>query len=149
MRVLGWTASIAVVLISLGSMAGAADIRVLGVEAVQHAVRSLAAGFATQTGHRVILTIESPAVVMQRIKDHEIHDAVIVSEPAMDELDREGIVNPESRVKLATDASTLFEGALMSDGSVPEVARAFIRFLASEDARDQWIAARLQPAPDH
>jgi hypothetical protein len=86
---------------------------------------------------------------MQRIKDNDIHDAVIVSEPAMDELDREGIVNPESRVKLATDASTLFEGALMSDGSVPEAARAFIQFLASEDARDRWIASRLQPVAGH
>jgi ABC-type molybdate transport system substrate-binding protein len=149
MRVLGWTASIAVVLISVGSMAGAADIRVLGVETVQAALRSLAAEFASDTDHRVILTIESPAVVMQRIKDNEIHDAVIVSEPAMDELDREGIVNPESRVKLATDASTVFEGALMSDGSVPEAARAFIRFLASEDARDRWIASRLQPVAAH
>jgi ABC-type molybdate transport system substrate-binding protein len=149
MRVLGWTASIAVVLISLGSMAQAADIRVLGVETIQAAVRSLAAEFASDTGHRVILTIEAPAVVMQRIKDNDIHDAVIVSEPDMDELDREGIVNPESRVKLATDAATLFEGALMSDGSVPEATRAFIRFLASEDARDRWIASRLQPVAAH
>ena len=46
-------------------------------------------------------TIGSPAVVMQKIKANEVHDAVIVSEPAMDELDRDGIVNPESRVRLA------------------------------------------------
>ena len=31
-----------------------------------------------------------------------MHDAVIVSEPAMDQLDRDGIVNPESRVRLAS-----------------------------------------------
>jgi molybdate transport system substrate-binding protein len=44
---------------------------------------------------------------------------------------------------------TTYEGALMSDGSVPEAARAFIRFLASADARDRWLAARLEPLPDH
>jgi hypothetical protein len=33
----------------------------------------------------------------------------------------------------------------MSDGSVPEAARAFVRFLASADARDKWTAAKLEP----
>ena len=85
---------------------------------------------------------------MKKIAANETHDAVIVSEPAMDELDRDGIVNPESRVRLATDKSTVYEGALLTDGSVPEAARAFLRFLASADARDTWIAARLEPLED-
>ena len=229
----------------------------LSVGAVEHAVRSLAADFAKETGHQVIFTIASPAVVMQKIKDNEIHDAVIVSEPAMDQLDRDGIVNPESRVRLANtglgvavrdgapvpdlstaggvqtgaaggevdrlrrpgaaqserreggknprqgrhprhaqaeDAdraraggkpgadrqghvemglynvseipegkglklagpvpaplqiSTTYEGALMSDGAVPEAARAFIRFLAEPEARAKWLAAKLEPLADH
>ena len=37
----------------------------------------------------------------------------------------------------------------MSDGSVPEAARAFIRFLADPDARAKWLAARLEPLADH
>ena len=45
--------------------------------------------------------------------------------------------------------ATTYEGALMSDGSVPQAAREFIRFLASADARDRWLAARLEPAPEH
>jgi hypothetical protein len=36
----------------------------------------------------------------------------------------------------------------MSDGSVPEAARAFIRFLASAEARAQWGAAKLEPLAD-
>src|SRR4029077_6748870 len=94
-------ASIAVTLISLASMAGAADIRLLSVGAVQHAVKELAAEFGNETGHKVILTVASPAVVTQKIKDGEVFDAVIFSEPAMDRLDKEGVVNPESRVRLA------------------------------------------------
>jgi ABC-type glycerol-3-phosphate transport system substrate-binding protein len=31
----------------------------------------------------------------------------------------------------------------VSDGSVPEAAWAFIRFLANADAREKWIAAKL------
>ena len=43
---------------------------------------------------------------------------------------------------------TNYEGALMSDGSVPEAARAFIRFLAGPDARGKWVAAKLKPPAD-
>jgi molybdate transport system substrate-binding protein len=255
MRAFGLTVTIAATLMSLSSMARAADIRVLAVRAPEVAIRNLAADFAKESGHQVTFTIGSPAVVMQKIKANEVHDAVIVSEPAMDELDRDGIVNPESRVRLANtgigvavrdgapvpdlatpeafkqalmaaksivygdvlpnqsgekvekilgqlgilDALrpkvrivsghansqaliakgdielgmynlseipdgkglklagpvpaplqlvTTYEGALMSDGAVPEAARAFIRFLASADARDRWLAARLEPLPD-
>lgn len=101
MRTCGRLACIAAMLMSLTGMAMADDIRVLSVGAVQHAVKALAAEFGKESGHHVVLTIGSPAVVMQKIKDGEVFDAVIVSEPAMDVLDKEGVVNPESRVRLA------------------------------------------------
>jgi molybdate transport system substrate-binding protein len=256
MRSLGRIASIAVMLVSLAGIAAAADIRVLSVGAVQNAVKELAAEFGHETGHRVVLTVGSPAVVTQKIKDGEVYDAVIVSEPAMDRLDKEGIVNPESRVPLGKtgmgvavragtplpdlatpeafkqallgaksvvygdptlpnqsgekaerilvqagildalkprlkivpgqpasqeliakgeiemglyniseipegkglayagpvpkllQVTTNYEGALMSDGAVPEAARAFIRFLASPESRTKWLAAKLEPPPD-
>jgi molybdate transport system substrate-binding protein len=256
MRGLRRSITIAAVLMSLTGMAAGAEVRVLSVGAVQNAVRSLAEDFAKETGHQIVFTIGSPAIVMQKIKDGETHDAVIVSEPAMDLLDREGIVNPESRERLATtglgvavragapvpdlstpeafkqallaaasivhgdptlpnqsgekaekvlanagllDAlkpkiqivagqaasqekvakgevelglynvseipegkglklagpvppplqiNTTYEGALMSDGAVPEAARAFLRFLAEPEARPKWVAAKLEPLPD-
>jgi molybdate transport system substrate-binding protein len=256
MRGLRRSITIAAVLMSLTGMAAGAEVRVLSVGAVQHAVRSLAEDFAKETGHQIVFTIGSPAIVMQKIKDGETHDAVIVSEPAMDLLDREGIVNPESRERLATtglgvairagapapdlstpgafkqallaatsivhgdptlpnqsgekaekvlanagllDAlkpkiqivagqaasqekvakgevelglynvseipegkglklagpvppplqiNTTYEGALMSDGAVPEAARAFLRFLTEPEARPKWVAAKLEPLPD-
>jgi hypothetical protein len=49
----------------------------------------------------------------------------------------------------ALQLTTTFEGALMSDGSVPEAARAFIRFLANADVREKSIAAKLEPLGDH
>jgi molybdate transport system substrate-binding protein len=45
--------------------------------------------------------------------------------------------------------STTYEGALMTDGAVPEAARAFIRFLAEPEARAKWLAAMLEPLADH
>ena len=87
MRSFGRIASIAVMLVSLAGIAAAADIRVLSVGAVQNAVRALAADFGTESGHHVVLTFGAPVVVTQKIKDGEVFDAVIVSEPAMDRLD--------------------------------------------------------------
>ena len=58
-------------------------------------------------------------------------------------------VNPESRVRLAKDRETTYEGGLMTDGSVPEAARAFVRFLAEPDARAKWVAGKLEPLADH
>ena len=257
MRAFGRIISIAAVLMSLAGMAAAADIRVLSVGAVQNAVRPLAVDFSKETGHKIVFTVGSPAIVAQKLKDGETFDAVIVSEPAMDALDKEGIVNPESRVRLANtgiavavragapvpnlstpeafkeallaakslvygdptlrnqsgekaeqilakagllDAlkgklrvvpgqaesqdliakgevemglynlseipeskglkiagpvpaplqlTTTYEGALMSDGSVPQAAREFIRFLSEPDARAKWLAAKLEPLADH
>jgi molybdate transport system substrate-binding protein len=257
MRAFGRIISIAAVLVSVAGMAAAADIRVLSVGAVQNAVRPLAVDFSKETGHKIVFTVGSPAVVAQKLKDGETFDAVIVSEPAMDRLDKEGIVNPESRVRLANtgiavavragapvpnlstpeafkeallaakslvygdptlpnqsgekaeqilakagllDAlkgklrvvpgqaesqdliakgevemglynlseipeskglkiagpvpaplqlTTTYEGALMSDGSVPQAAREFIRFLSAPDARAKWLAAKLEPLADH
>ena len=254
MHAFGRMASIAAVLMSCADMAEAAEVRVLSVGAVQNAIRELAADFTKETGHTIVFTIGSPAVVTEKIKAGETHDAVIVSEPAMDRLDKDGIVNPESRVRLALtgmgvavrtgapvpdlatpdafkralltassivygdptlpnqsgekaervltqagilDAlkpkirivagqavsqgmiakgevelglynlseipagkglqlagpvpaplqiNTIYEGALMSDGGVPEAARAFLMFMSSPEARPKWVAAKLEPA---
>jgi molybdate transport system substrate-binding protein len=251
------TIPIAAGLMTLPGMAPAAEIRVLSVGAVQVAVRSLAAEFTQENGHQIAFTIGSPAVVMEKIKSGEVYDVLIASEPAMDQLDGEGIVNPESRVRLAraglgvavragaavpdlstpdafrqtlTSAksivygdpalpnqsgekaekvlanagllealqpkirivpgqqasqemiakgevelglynvseipegkglkfagavpaplqiNTTYEGALMSDGSEPQAATAFIRYLAEPDAHPKWTAARLEPVADH
>jgi ABC-type molybdate transport system substrate-binding protein len=149
MRAAAGTVLIAAMLMLFGGMARAADIRVLGVDTVQDAVRALAEEFGKQTGKEVELTFDSGQGLQEKIKSGAIFDALIASEAAMDALDADGIVNPESRVKLAsagtgTDAS--YEGALMSEGSAPQTARAFILFLASEDARAHWLAAKLDPA---
>jgi molybdate transport system substrate-binding protein len=249
--------AIAALASALAGGAGAADIRVLSVGAVQEAVRNIATDFAKESGHRVVLTVAAPVAVMQKIRDGEIFDAVIVAETAMDRLDKDGIVNPESRERLAVtgiavavregaaipnlstpDAfkqallgaksivygdptlanqsgekaerilakagilealrpklrmvpgqaasqeliangevemglynrseipegkglriagvvppqlqiNTAYEGALMSDGTLPEATRAFLRFLASPDARPRWAAAKLEPLSDH
>jgi molybdate transport system substrate-binding protein len=227
MRSFGRIASIAVMLISFASIAAAADIRVLSVGAVQHAVKELAAEFGNETGHKVILTVASPGVVnpesrvplaktgmgvavragaplpdlstpeafkqsllaaksvvhgdptlpnqsgekAERILVQAgILDAlkprlkIVPGQAASQELIAKGEVEmglynvseiPEDKglafagpVPTLLQVTTSYEGALMSDGAAPEAARAFIRFLASHDARAKWAAAKLEPAAE-
>ena len=105
--------------------------------AAPDAVRALAEEFGKQPGQQVELTFDSAQGLQEKINGGAIFDALIASEASMDALDSDGIVNPESRVRLAsagTGMDATYEGALMSDGSAPQAARAFIQFLASEDA---------------
>jgi molybdate transport system substrate-binding protein len=122
MRAFGRTVTIAAVLMSLAGMARAAEVRVLSVGAVQNAVKSIAAEFTKETGHRVVLTFASPAAVTQKVAAGEPFDAVIASEPAMDQFDREGTVNPESRQRLANVGIGLAAraGAPVPDVSTPD-----------------------------
>lgn len=122
MRAIGRTVLFAATLMLLPHMADAADIRLLSVGAVQNALRNLVAQFEKETDNRVVLTVGSPAVVLQKIKAGEIFDALIASEGAMDELDRDGIVNPESRVRLASTGLgvAVRAGAAALDLSTPE-----------------------------
>src|SRR5882672_4781256 len=122
MRAFARIVTVAAVLLSLMGMARAAEIRVLSVGAVQNAVMAIADAFAKESGHHVSFTVGSPAVVMQKIKDGETFDAVIVSEPAMDQLDKDGMVNPESRVRLANTGMgvAVRDGAPLPDLSTPE-----------------------------
>ncbi len=61
MRMFCRIVAVAATLISANDIAGAADVRVLSVDAVQVAIRNLAAEFGKETGHHIVITIASPA----------------------------------------------------------------------------------------
>jgi ABC-type molybdate transport system substrate-binding protein len=158
MRALIRAALTAAILAPAVGVAQSAEIRVLAVRAPEAALRGIATDFARESGHQVTLTIDSSAAVLERIKANEVYDAIIIAEPVMDQLDRQGLVNPETRERLAKTGDTplpdaqmpeTYEAALMSDGAAVEAARAFIRYLASPDARPRWSAAKLEPLADH
>src|ERR1700732_2913076 len=91
---------IAAMLMAVSGMARGADIRVLGIDAVQDVVRALAEEFGKQTGQQVELTFDSAQGLQEKIKGGAVFDALIASEASMDAFDSDGIVNPESRVRL-------------------------------------------------
>ena len=133
MRALGRSVLIASILLSLAGMAAAADIRVLAARATEPALRTLAKEFARESGHQVTFTIASPAGVMEKIKANDVHDVVVVAEPAMDQLDKDGIVNPESRVRLANVGIgvAVRDGAKLPDLSTADAFRQALAAAAS------------------
>lgn len=108
-------------LLSIG-FAGAAEVRVLSVGAVQVAIKNLAADFSKESGHQVTFTIASPVQVEQKLAAGESHDVVILSAPAMDDLDKAGGVQAGSRVPIARVGIgiSVREGADVPDVSTPE-----------------------------
>jgi molybdate transport system substrate-binding protein len=101
MRALRRSVLIVSILLSLAGMAIAAEVRVLAVNTTEPALRTLAKEFAQESGHRAVFTFASTASVVEKIKANDVHDVIIVAEGLMDRLDKEGIANPESRVRLA------------------------------------------------
>jgi molybdate transport system substrate-binding protein len=108
-------------LLSIG-LAGAAEVRVLSVGAVQVALKNLAADFSKETGHQVTFSIASPVVVERKLAAGEVHDVVILSAPAMDDLDKAGGVQAGSRMPLARVGIgvSVREGSDVPDISTPE-----------------------------
>jgi accessory colonization factor AcfC len=65
-------------LMSVSGMACGADIRVLGIDVVQDAVRALAEEFGKETGQQVELTFDSAQGLQERSRG-TIFDALIAS----------------------------------------------------------------------
>src|SRR3989442_1143075 len=155
MRSFGRIASIAVTLISLPSMAGAADIRLLSVARV-HGDPTLP-NQSGEKAERILVQAGILDALKPRLK-------IVPGQAASQELIAKGEVEmglynvseiPEDKglafagpVPTLLQVTTSYEGAVMSDGSEPQAARAFIRFLASPEARAKWLGARLEPPAD-
>lgn len=121
MRAFGRSLLIVSMLLAFEGMAAAAEVRVLATRATEGALATLAKEFAQETGHRAVFTIGSPAAVMAKIKANEVYDVVVLAEPAIDQLDKQGLANPESRVRLAN----IGLGVAVREGApVPDIATA-------------------------
>ncbi len=83
-------------------MLHAAEIEVMLSAAFREAYIELVPGFERASGHKVT-SLWCPSVqMMQRLKDGEIVDMMILSAAALDEIIHAGLVAPEDRFDLAT-----------------------------------------------
>ena len=117
----------ALTLITLSTLATAAEVRVLSVGSTQIAAKAIAAEFEKQSGHKVIFTIRPPFSIDKELAE-KTFDAVILSVPAMDNLDEAGDLAPMSRAALARVGVGMVvqEGGLVPDVSTPEKLKATV-----------------------
>jgi molybdate transport system substrate-binding protein len=121
------TAMMATALLASGSVAGAAEVRVLSVGSTQVGAKALAADFTKATGHTVNFTIRPPFNIDEEFGKGTF-DVLILSVPAMDGYDKAGNLAPNGRMPLARVGVGVVvkEGAPKPDVSTPDKLKAAI-----------------------
>jgi len=81
--------------------ASAADIRVVASGAPAEVAKQVGEAFAASTGHRVLFTVGTVAVIVERLAGGEPADVVVLPTPAVETLDQKGLLRTGSRINLA------------------------------------------------
>ena len=81
--------------------AAADEIRVLSSGAPAEIVKHLAAKFAPESGHRVLITVANPAAIQQKLAGGETPDIVIIPAPIIESLAKSGTLLAGSKIDLA------------------------------------------------
>ena len=87
--------------IGAADFADAADIRVFTTGAPAAAVKTIAAGFSAQSGHRLLFTVGQPATIEGDLAAGQKADVVILPAPAIATLIQSGGLRGDSSVDLA------------------------------------------------
>ena len=99
-----------------------AEIKVMSAGAVKAMVAALSAEFEGETGKKLNVNFGTAGSLRERIKNGETADLVILSESAIAELAKLGLVVPESRTDLGRTVTGVIvrEGAPIPDISTPD-----------------------------
>src|SRR5262245_17564396 len=118
--------------------AGADELRVLSSGAPSEIVKHLAAKFAGERGHRIVVTVANPATILQKLSGGETPDIVVAPAPVVDSLAKSSTLLPGSRVDLAR----VGVGVVVREGAArPEISTA-------DAVRRMLVGARSIVYPD-
>jgi molybdate transport system substrate-binding protein len=120
-------AAIALAFIAFAAPAGAAEIKIVTVGAVQVALRNLAEEFGAANGHTVTLTVSGPADLERNIAADR-YDAVFGASPVVTELENAGRLMPGTHKPVARSFVGIVarEGAPIPDISTVESFRTYV-----------------------
>jgi molybdate transport system substrate-binding protein len=106
----------------MGVTAVAAEIKVMSAGAVKSMVVALGAEFERETGNKLNLNFGTAGSLRDRLKAGEAADLVILSDAAIDALEKTGLLVPGSRTNLGRTVTgvVIKEGAAVPDISTPE-----------------------------
>ena len=124
--------------LTVACTAAADEIRVLSSGAPAEIVKLLAAKFAGESGHRILVTVANPAAIRQKLAGGETPDIVVAPAPVVDSLAKLGTLLPDSRIDLAR----VGVGVVVREGAPrPEISTA-------DAVRRMLVGARSIVYPD-
>jgi len=102
--------------------AAAVEIHVLTAGAVQEGEKKLADAYRRMTGNRVTFTAGTVGQIQERLKNREAGDVIVVSKPAMEQLEKSGEIRPNGSAVLGRIGIGVGvrEGSRVPDISTPE-----------------------------
>lgn len=102
--------------------ASAVEINVFSAGAVQEAERALAADFTRATGNKVNFTVGTVGQIQEKLKTGAPADVIVVSVPALDQLEKAGDIRAQSAMVLGRIGIGVGvkDGTLAPDISTPE-----------------------------
>ena len=115
-----------------------AKIKVMSAGAVEGPVSELAPAFARATGHEVDLIFNTVGALKERFAGGEKTDAIILSFPAIEALDKDGRLTPGSRTDLgrASCGVAVRDGMMMPNISTVDGFKRMLKFTVSIAAND-------------
>jgi len=116
-------------LLTFGSPAKAADLKVLSSNALKSALEEAAPQFEKATGHKLVFVWGAAVPLRAQIEKGEVFDSTILNTPGIDELIRQGKLDGATRTPLARSAIgvAVRKGAPKPDISTTEAFKSALR----------------------
>jgi molybdate transport system substrate-binding protein len=114
-------ASVAAFSLAVATGAQAARVKVLVSGAMAHALQDISEDFTKKNGHTLDFQVGTTGVVQDKVRQGEKADIVEVTSAGMDQLEKEKLVMPGTRVELARAliGVAVKDGSAMPDISTP------------------------------
>jgi ABC-type molybdate transport system substrate-binding protein len=128
-----------------GSNAGAAELKLLSVEAFKPALQELAPAFESDSKHKLTIEYGTPEAVEKKITGDDDYDVIILDKPRIDKLVRAASVAGGSMKEVVKKGDDIFIAAMPNSAQQAVPAISLINFLNSPKAVEVYKAKGLQP----
>jgi ABC-type molybdate transport system substrate-binding protein len=133
-----------VAIAAMAGQAGAAELKLLSVEAMKPALQELAPAFEASAKHKLKVEYASAADIEKKVSAAEEYDAVIVDEAITKKLAAEAKVAGGLIKSLAKHDNQVYDVSTTNWTDEPLAAKALVDFLAGPKAADVYKAKGLQ-----
>ena len=133
-----------VAIAAMAGQAGAAELKLLSVEAMKPALQELAPAFEASAKHKIKVEYASATDIEKKVSAAEEYDAVIVDDTITKKLAAEAKVAGGLIKSLAKHDNQVYDVSTTNWTDEPLAAKALVDFLAGPKAADVYKAKGLQ-----